>query len=442
MQYQEELSIRENLKASLAYDHIKKIVNMTREYVNKSGRLAGTPADTQAIDYIRREFENAGLKIQMDELTNFDSWSEEQSSTEILSPLPQVMTCCAVPGSGSTSDKGIEGEVVYIGRGITEETKSKDIAGKIVFHDPPEVRRVDNPMSYSVLGKPIEMGAIGIIEYSEITGHIIQPRALGQYAVSVPVTCITYEDALRLKELLNQWYAVPTGFLVEDKIPVRARLKVKAKVAKGITHNVIGTIKGDKYPDEKIVLVAHHDGVHTSPSANDNGSSLSILIELSKIFSKLRKPSRTIVFLAVAGEEIGYIGAKDFVNRYKKEIKACVTMDIIGAGDKQLIVTRNAYEDHVVKSAPWLDEKIATIAQELGYYLEEGPVDYSADNGPFEDAGIPTSYLGASMRLCWPFLHTYLDDIDAIDPNRLKTIGDIVGVALWRLANADKVKDA
>ena len=46
------------------------------------------------------------------------------------------------------------------------------------------------------------------------------------------------------------------------------------------------------------------------------------------------------------------------------------------------------------------------------------------------------------MRICWPFLHTYLDDIDAIDPNRLKTIGDIVGVALWRFANADDVREA
>lgn len=441
----EESTIRSQMKGSAAYENVKTVVDMTRKYMGHCGRLAAGPGDNETIEYLKNEFQKAGIEVNLDRIDGLLSWSEEYSSVEITQPIYQSLTCCAVPGSGSTAEGGIEGEVIYIGRGFPEEYKACDLRGKIVFHDPPQVRRTDNPMPWSVIDRPIEMGAIGVIEYSEMTGHILQPRSVSPYGVPVPVVCVTYEDALFLKEVLTQWYAVPTGFLVTEKIPVKAIIKVNAPTAPGSTYNVIGTIKGTEYPNEKVVLVAHHDGIHVTPAANDNASSLGVMIELAKIFSKLRPPKRTIVFAAVTGEESGYIGAKYFVKQHENKLenlKVCITLDIIGAGDKELYVTENVYEGKVLRSPSWLNKKLVGIAEELGYYLEAGTGDYSADNGPFQDAGVPTSFLGDSMRICWPFLHTFLDDIDAIDPNRLKVMGDIVGVALWRLANTKDVKEA
>jgi len=443
-QESDESSIRLHMKGSAAYGHVKELVNMTRKYIHTSGRLAGTPGDNEAIQYLKDEFQKAGIEISLDKICDLHSWIENYSSVKVTQPIYQNLTCCAVPGSGSSPEEGIEGEIVYIGRGISDEYREKDLRGKIVFHDPPAVRRTDNPLLHVLLNGLIEMGAIGVIEYSQITGRILQPRALGSYGVSIPVVCVTYEDALSIKELIGQWYAIPTGFLVTEKIPVKAQIKVKVSVSEGVTYNVVGTITGRKYPDEKVVLVAHHDGIHISPAANDNASSLGVMIELAKIFSKLPPPKRTIVFLVTA-EEYGPIGANHFVKQHKdklQNLRACIVIDLIGSGDKQLYVTENAYEGRITRSAAWLDQKLVGIAEELGYYLEASTIDYAGDNGSFQEAGVPTSSLGASLRICWPFLHTYLDDIDAIDPNRLKTMGDIVGVALWRLANAEEVKKA
>jgi Zn-dependent M28 family amino/carboxypeptidase len=85
------------------------------------------------------------------------------------------------------------------------------------------------------------------------------------------------------------------------------------------SHNVVGILPGKKYPDETIIYSAHWDhlgigkpdasGDRIYNGAVDNGTGISELIEQARVFAHGPRPDRSIVFLAVTGEEKGLLGS-------------------------------------------------------------------------------------------------------------------------------------
>jgi Zn-dependent M28 family amino/carboxypeptidase len=66
--------------------------------------------------------------------------------------------------------------------------------------------------------------------------------------------------------------------------------------------NLVAEIQGRSRPDEIVVVGAHYDTVSWSPGANDNGSAVAALLELSRLF-KNESPEKTMRFVAFANEE-------------------------------------------------------------------------------------------------------------------------------------------
>ncbi len=66
--------------------------------------------------------------------------------------------------------------------------------------------------------------------------------------------------------------------------------------------NLAIEIPGKSKPGEIVLVGAHYDTVSWAPGANDNGSAVAALLELSRLFSK-KSPGRTLRFVAFANEE-------------------------------------------------------------------------------------------------------------------------------------------
>ncbi len=66
--------------------------------------------------------------------------------------------------------------------------------------------------------------------------------------------------------------------------------------------NIEATLAGTTRPDEIVVLGAHYDTVSGCPGANDNGTGVAALLELSRRFAG-RPRARTIRFVAFVNEE-------------------------------------------------------------------------------------------------------------------------------------------
>ena len=85
------------------------------------------------------------------------------------------------------------------------------------------------------------------------------------------------------------------------------------------SHNVVGILPGKKYPGDTIIYSAHWDhlgigkpdstGDRIYHGAVDNGTGISELIEQARVFAHGPRPDRSIVFLAVTGEEKGLLGS-------------------------------------------------------------------------------------------------------------------------------------
>ncbi len=61
-------------------------------------------------------------------------------------------------------------------------------------------------------------------------------------------------------------------------------------------------VRGNRYPDQILLIGAHYDSVYGSPGANDNASGVAALLELSRLF-KSASPSRSLRFVAFVNEE-------------------------------------------------------------------------------------------------------------------------------------------
>jgi Zn-dependent M28 family amino/carboxypeptidase len=104
-------------------------------------------------------------------------------------------------------------------------------------------------------------------------------------------------------------------------IPLKATLTAHFAAQPQVitSHNVVGILPGAKYPDETIIYSAHWDhlgigkpdatGDRIYNGAVDNGTGVSELIEQARVWAHGPRPERSVVFLAVTGEEKGLLGS-------------------------------------------------------------------------------------------------------------------------------------
>ena len=109
-----------------------------------------------------------------------------------------------------------------------------------------------------------------------------------------------------------------------------------------IITNVVATLRGTQpgASERMYVVSGHYDSMCTSPTdatcdapgANDDASGVAAVVEMARVMSK-REFEATIVFMAVAGEEQGLLGATYYAEQAKQKnlnIEAMFTNDIVG----------------------------------------------------------------------------------------------------------------
>lgn len=108
--------------------------------------------------------------------------------------------------------------------------------------------------------------------------------------------------------------------------------------------NVVATLKGTDPNDDRIFIISGHmdnmrtnvmDSIGDAPGANDDGSGSAAVLECARIMSRHSFPA-TIIFVTVAGEEQGLLGAAYMANKARKQnwnIEAVLNNDIMGSNN-------------------------------------------------------------------------------------------------------------
>lgn len=145
------------------------------------------------------------------------------------------------------------------------------------------------------------------------------------------------------------WEAFPTIYIKKDvlkRFQFKMNITVDSELNDYNMSNIIGYVKGTKYPDSFIVITAHYDhlgmmGAYAMfPGANDNASGVAMMLDLMhKIKNKPLEYS--VAFMAFAGEEIGLLGSLFYTEKPLfplSDISLLVNLDLMGTGDKGMTV--------------------------------------------------------------------------------------------------------
>jgi Zn-dependent M28 family amino/carboxypeptidase len=125
------------------------------------------------------------------------------------------------------------------------------------------------------------------------------------------------------------------------------RLEVSYDIEKkGATEiaSVVAVLPGATEPEKRIIVGAHYDSINLrakgdnaaeapAPGADDDASGTAVVLELARVMSQYHF-RKTIVFVAFAGEELGYIGSARYASRAKtnhEQIEAVFNNDIVGS---------------------------------------------------------------------------------------------------------------
>jgi Zn-dependent M28 family amino/carboxypeptidase len=203
-------------------------------------------------------------------------------------------------------------------------------------------------------------------------------------------------DELKEEAARPGFRAVPLG--------LKASLTLKNSIKNVISRNVIALLPGSKRADEYIIYMAHWDHFGINPAlggdqifngALDNATGTAALIELAEAFQKLKRPpQRSIIFLAVTGEEQGLLGSEYYATHPlfpTAKTEAVINMDALNIYGRMKDITVIGY------GLSELDQYIEAAAKEQGRSVNPDPTPekgsyFRSDHFSFARQGIPAVY--------------------------------------------------
>ena len=342
------------------------------------GRGTAAPIEPTVINYIADQFKAAGVQPGGDVVNGQRSWFQNVPllSSQIIGtpqislnengtvvPLKQGPEIAVIaPLNGAKTVDIQNAPLVFVGYGVDapernwNDFKGQDMHGKILvelINDPDfeggEGNFGGKAMTYYgrwtyKYEEAARLGAAGVIIVHE-TAPASYPWNVVQNSNTNAQFDIVRDNPTAQHTQFESWIQRPLAVQLFKRagldfeaakaaarkrdfqpIPLKTTLSAHYTAdSKVITsHNVVGILPGKKYPDETIIYSAHWDhlGIGTPDStgdtiyngAVDNASGVSLLIEQARMFAQGPRPDRSIVFLAVTGEEKGLLGSSYYAN--------------------------------------------------------------------------------------------------------------------------------
>ena len=232
------------------------------------------------------------------------------------------------------------------------------------------------------------------------------------------------------------------------------KLFKKKRTVKG--ENVLGFIKGTDISDETLIITAHYDhlGKHDTllfNGADDNASGTSAIMEIAEAFMIAKKegkgPRRSILIMAVAGEEKGLLGSEHYTKNPVYPLEKTVAnlnIDMIGRVDFYHDTSGYIYligSDMLSQDLHDLSEKINKkhIGLDLDYTFnskdDPNKYYYRSDHYNFAKNNIPVIFYFNGLHDDY---HKVTDTIEKIDFNKMETITRLIFLTAWEIVNREE----
>lgn len=383
-------------------------------------RPDGSDASRAAGRYLEESFRRSGLDVHRFPMI-YKVIDGLRTALSTTGTAKEYFPCEANLRSGLTPVGGLEAELVFAGKAFNEDIERLDVGGKVVlaFEDIPfEGKQGD---SIRGLGDRVtdchRAGAAGLVFADYRRDDLIMTWGLHPDLAPIPCVSVSYPSFCRLRHLAQASRAI-------------VHLEVTATVRDGRCDVLTAGAEG---PGERPLVIlhgTHYETVPACPGANDNASSLGILLELARVLGASGS-NVDLLYIATSGEEGGCSGSIDYVAAHKdwlgRRAIAAIAFDQVAGSE----VCLSAHGSET------LNRLMIDIAGSMGYRLrrDDDPAlrlrTGLSDVKPFAELGIPSVYLGG-----WAsdlFYHTPADTPDKCNPNGLKVLADVIRATVLAL---------
>ena len=154
-----------------------------------------------------------------------------------------------------------------------------------------------------------EAGILGVIQSSEVPIRVLYDRK--------NLDSMTFENLPTVCDIkLDEHQFAIIEQMAKERRYFQLEFDIRNHFKPGPVkyHNVIGVIRGKKYPDEYVMMGGHLDAFDVATGGVDDGSGVTPAMEAARlIMAAGGKPERTILVCLWAGEEFGLLGSKHWV---------------------------------------------------------------------------------------------------------------------------------
>lgn len=311
----------------IAYDIVE---GLTTEIGPRQG---GTEAEARARTWSVAKLKSLGFDNVRIEEYQMPTWVRGEETAEIIAPFTHKLAVTALGNSGSTGDKGLEGEIVYFPT-LDDLRAAPDgsLKGKIAFVSHSMMRTQDGS-SYGAFGPArfvgpniaAKKGAAAIVIRSAGTDYHRNPHTgntnFDAGVTPIPAGALSIPDAENLERMLKRGK------------PVTMKLKLTPKnVGMQVSGNVLAEVKGSNPQLPIIVIACHLDSWDLGTGAIDDAAGCGIIAAAAKHLKTLGQPKRTVRLLWAGAEEVGIWGGKDYGSKHAAEPHALAMESDFGAG--------------------------------------------------------------------------------------------------------------
>ena len=292
---------------------------------NTKGRIPGSAAAAEAVEYTRQALINAGADSVWLQKVPVPHWERGNEGCRIISSVygPADLSITALGLSVGTSDDGILSNIIEV-HDFDELKKlgNKNIEGKIVFFNRPFDNKLIN--TFAGYGGAVNQRTSGAAEAAKYGALAVLVRSATNALDNFPHTGVT-----RYQDDVNKIPAVAVSTLDAELLSKYLKFDPLLKIHLISTcrnfpdtwsYNVIGEIKGDSLPGEYITVGGHLDAWDIAEGAHDDGGGCVQAIEMIRLFKKTGiRPKRTIRAVMFMNEEMTGTGGRIYAEEAKKK---------------------------------------------------------------------------------------------------------------------------
>ncbi len=400
------------------------------------GRETGTHENKIAASYLANTLRGYGVKPN----PKTGTYYQNVSLTKTSPPKNVSISINDKEHQNKVVVKAIEidynGDAVFLGYGLKEDYKGKDVSGKIIVIRAGSEDNKSTFGAYKLIKQKDELaksnGVIGIIELvnaDEKSWNFID-HFFNKDHLEVAI-----EENKNGKELAHVWIQDKDGNISEE-VSSNKNLKTTLKMdnqttAPVLSQNVIGIIEGTdpKLKNEYIIYSAHYDHVGIGVAdktgdtiyngARDNAVGTTTVLSMAENLAKY-PTKRSALFILFTGEEKGLLGSKYYVENPVlplSQMVYCFNSDNGGYNDTSLATLFGLYRTTA-------SQNIIDAVSTFGLTANDDPAPEQglfdrSDNVNFAKKGIPsptfslgfTSFDGDVTK----YYHQASDEADSLD---------------------------